>query len=284
MAQSLTVKNFLAILEDIASFSLAETWDNVGLMVGNPDQVVTKILIALDPTEAILDEALGVGAEIVVTHHPLIFHPLKAVRTDQVVGRFLRLAIKNTISVVGCHTNLDQATGGVNDALASAIGLVKTEPITRKADGGTDNMVGFGRLGHLSDPMSSEDFIKHLLCTLDLSSVNITGKLPEKINVVGLCGGSGSDLAESAYDMGAQVYVTGEVKHSTARWAEANGFCIIDAGHYATEYPVVPALQAILQKTFSTKGLDIDVFITSKQKNPFQLYQLQDNRIADHLL
>ena len=101
------VKDLLKTLDEIAAFGLAEEWDNVGLMLGEPNRSLRGILVALDPTEEILAEAIEAGADGIISHHPLIFHPLKAIYTDQPMGRFLRRALENEISVIGCHSNLD---------------------------------------------------------------------------------------------------------------------------------------------------------------------------------
>jgi dinuclear metal center YbgI/SA1388 family protein len=129
MKKNATVNSILKTLDEIATFGLAEQWDNVGLMVGDPDQEIQGVLIALDPTEEVLIEAKDCGADCIITHHPLIFNPIKAIYTNQPLGRFLRLALENEISVIGFHTNLDQAAGGVNDVLAASLGIVESEPI-----------------------------------------------------------------------------------------------------------------------------------------------------------
>jgi dinuclear metal center YbgI/SA1388 family protein len=282
MTSRATVADLMAVLEEVASFKLAETWDNVGLMVGDPAQEVSGILIALDPTDTLLNEAAAVGVNTIITHHPLIFQPLKSVRTDRALGRFLRRALAENISVMGCHTNLDLATGGVNDVLAATLGLTDVQPLAVMAaqseaaaseKSGQPN--GFGRWGRLSAPMTGEIFLRHVQDALDASVVAVAGRLPKTVSTVAVCGGSGSDLAPPALLRGAQVYVTGEVKLSTARWAEANGFCIIDAGHFATENPVVAALAGTLQKTMAEKGWVLDVLPTRQQQNPFIFYHNQ---------
>ena len=268
------VKDLLKTLDEIAAFGLAEQWDNVGLMLGEPNRSIKGILVALDPTEEILAEALEVGADCIITHHPLIFHPLKVIYTDRPMGRFLRRALENDISVIGCHTNLDQSVGGVNDVLASSLGMQDTRPLlSTENDPAAELAIGFGRVGRLADPLSSEAFIGYLCDFFNLPVLRVAGQLPEEINTVAVCGGSGSDLAEAAYASGAQVYVTGEVKHSTARWAEAAGFCIIDAGHFATENPVVESLVEIILNIFTEKDINIPVMPSSKQENPFVYHQ-----------
>jgi dinuclear metal center YbgI/SA1388 family protein len=268
------IKDLLKTLDEIAAFGLAEEWDNVGLMLGEPNRSIRGILVALDPTEEILAEAIEAGADCIISHHPLIFHPLKAIYTDQPMGRFLCRALENEISVIGCHTNLDQSVGGVNDVLAGSLGMQETRPlVSAENDPATAPTIGFGRIGRLADPLSPEAFIGYLCDFFNLPVLRVAGKLPEEINTVAVCGGSGSDLAAAAYASGAQVYVTGEVKHSTARWAEAAGFCIIDAGHFATENPVVESLVEILQNIFTEKDINIPVMPSAKQQNPFAYHQ-----------
>ena len=270
----MTVKDLLKALDEIAAFGLAEQWDNVGLMLGNPNQPLRGILVALDPTEEVLAEAEEIGADCIITHHPLIFHPLKAINTDQPLGRFLRQALKDNTAVIGCHTNLDQTVGGVSDVLASSLGIENSKPLVPAGnDPEALSTAGFGRVGRLADPLNGKAFIGYLCDFFKLPALRVAGRLPEEIITVAVCGGSGSDLAEKAYASGAQVYITGEVKHSTARWAEAAGFCIIDAGHFATENPVVESLVEVLQNIFVEKDISIPVSASAKQRNPFVYHQ-----------
>jgi len=279
MADQLTVKDVLEILEGIAPADLAEQWDNVGLMVGNQDQQVTGLLVAIDPTEEVLAEAKELGVNTVITHHPLIFHPLKAIYTDQPLGRFLQNALASGIVVIGCHTNLDQAVNGVNDSLAARLGMVELSPLAPAEGAGNPALneagptVGFGRVGRLSESMSGKAFIAKLGVALDLPVLRVAGQVPEEINTIAVCGGSGSELAEQAFMKGAQVYVTGEVKHSTARWAEAVGFCIVDAGHFATENPVVETLAKSLKGILSERAVTISIHTSAIQKSPFTYHQ-----------
>jgi len=278
MTTEITVDNLLVMLEEIASFELAETWDNVGLMVGDPAQTVSGILVALDPTERVLAEAVAAGINTIITHHPLIFQPLKNIRTDRVPGRFLQRAMADSVSVVGCHTNLDLATGGVNDVLAATLGLTEVRPLTVRAKGQqTDPMAlpGFGRWGRLAAPMNGGEFIGHVQEALAAPVIRVAGRLPDEVSTVAVCGGSGSELAEAAFLKGVQVYVTGEVKLSSARWAEAHEFCILDAGHFATENPVVAALANILHGALAEKGWALDVVTTRQQRDPFVFYHQQ---------
>jgi dinuclear metal center YbgI/SA1388 family protein len=272
--ETFSTTTLLSILDTIAPFAMAEPWDNVGLMVGDPDRQVSGILIGLDPTEALLHEALARNLNTILTHHPLIFHPLKTVPNNTPMGRILKTALGHNLSLIACHTNLDLVAAGVSNALAEKLGLRDTEPLAA-APGQSP---GFGKIGTLPAPLPSEQFLHLLLTALAAPGLQLAGVLPETIHRVALCGGSGSDLAETARRMGAQVYITGEVKHSVARWAEGAGFCVIDAGHYPTENLIVPVLAEMLKKSCANRGFTPTITTTVQQDNPMQWVVLDDNK------
>lgn len=266
------LKELLSMLGEIAALDLAEPWDNVGLMVGDPAQVVSGVLVALDPTEEVLAEAENSGCNVLLTHHPLIFKPLKAVVLDSFPGRLLGKALKKGIAVIGCHTNLDKAVGGVNDILAEKIGLSNCRVLE---ENGVDGAVtGFGRIGNLASAVTFDDFSSRLLKVLEVPILKYAGVKPAAIESVAVCGGSGSELAEKAMKAGTQVFITGEVKHSTARWAEDAGYCVIDGGHFSTENLVVPGLVSIIRTKMREKGIELSVKETGTQSSPFNyVYQ-----------
>lgn len=264
------LRELLAVLDEIAAPAMAEPWDNVGLMVGDPDQSVSGVLVALDASEAIIDEAESRGCNVVVTHHPLIFKPLQSIRTDQVTGRLLTRALAKQMAVVSCHTNLDKVAGGVNDVLAASINLQNCRVLS--SDHGREDDVGFGRIGSLELPTTFSDFLDVMLAVLDLPAVRVAGVVPDQVLSVAVCGGSGSELATAAMEAGAQVFITGEVKHSTARWAEDAGFCVIDAGHFSTEKMMVPGLVSAVVKGCADRDLVLPVRGTELQVSPFQYY------------
>jgi dinuclear metal center YbgI/SA1388 family protein len=272
--ETFSTTTLLSILDTIAPFAMAEPWDNVGLMVGDPDRQVSGILIGLDPTESLLHEALALNLNTILTHHPLIFHPLKTIPNNTPVGRILKTALGHDLSLIACHTNLDLVAAGVSNALAEKLGLRDTEPLAA-APGQSP---GFGKICTLPAPLPSEQFLHLLLTALAAPGLQLAGVLPETIHRVALCGGSGSDLAETAWRMGAQVYITGEVKHSVARWAEGAGFCVIDAGHYPTENLIVPVLAEMLKKSCANRGFTPTITTTVQQDNPMQWVVLDDNK------
>ncbi len=281
MAQKLSLKTLLAAIDEMAPFSLAETWDNVGLMVGDPAQEVEGILLALDPTEEVLAEAIASQANTLITHHPPIFHPLKNIRLDNPTGRLLAQALQHNISIISCHTNLDIVHDGVSDAMAKGIELGNLQPLTTQQTPGDDNSatMGFGRIGTLPTPLSAKDFLHLLMTALKTPVLQVAGNCPEKVKTVALCGGSGSDLTETALNKGAQVYITAEVKHSVARWAEASDFCVIDAGHFSTENQIIPLFADLLDNSLRAKGSSTPIQISSKQSNPFKGVVLHDNTV-----
>ena len=276
--KTFSTTTLLSILNSIVPFAMAEPWDNVGLMVGDPDQQVNGILIALDPTEALIQEALSQNLNTILTHHPLIFHPLKTIPSNTPMGRMLKKALEHDLAFIACHTNLDLVAAGVSNALAEKIGLCDTRPLTGQESAAQGQSPGFGKIGSLPVPLSSGQFLNRLLTALAAPGIQIAGTLPEAIHTVALCGGSGSDLAETAQNMGAQVYITGEVKHSVARWAEGAGFCVIDAGHYPTENLIVPILAEILKKSCMDQGFTPTITATVQQDNPMQWVVSDDNK------
>lgn len=265
------VHHILACLDQLAPFSLAENWDNVGLLAGNPNSPVTSILLGLDPSIRLLDEAIARGANTIITHHPFIFHPLSTVLTSTPVGIFLEKALTHKINIISCHTNLDNAASGVSDALALGLGLTSITPLRPLAIAGTD-ATGMGRIGILDPPLSATAFMDKLFQILQLTSIQIAGRIPEQVKTVALCGGSGSELAETARNRGADLYLSAEIKHSTARWAEECGFCVIDGTHYGTEQPVMPFLQGQIQTLAATNNWSLEVFLTRTERHPFHSY------------
>ncbi len=264
-----TVQDILDIIEKIAPASLAEPWDNVGLMIGNPSEQITSILLGLDPTLSLLDEAAALGTNLLITHHPVIFHPLKSVHLGQPDGRFLQKALNSKINIISCHTNLDSVVRGVSDSLAIQMGLTDTEPLAGQNSG--EFPTGLGRIGNFNKPISPDDFIKRLKAACSPPWILAAGPRPEKIERAAVCGGSCSELAELAQQSGAQVFVTAEVKHNIARWAEEAGLWIIDAGHFSTENPAMSHFARYLAREADKNFTGLEIKVTEKQAAPLQL-------------
>lgn len=222
-----TVDEILNVLDEMAPLSTAEEWDHAGFQVGDLEANVKKALVCLDVTEAALKKAQEIGAELIVSHHPLLFSPISELPADHLIYKLAVAGISN----VAMHTNLDKAQGGVNDCLAAALGLTDL----REA-------YGLGRVGTLETALSPREFavkVKTLLGT----AVRVK-EGSRAVKTVGLLGGAGGDVLESDEVAAADAFVTGEIKHH--QWLAAPDVTVVDAGHYATENVVVEPLCAAL--------------------------------------
>lgn len=225
----MTVKEILDFLYGIAPKSLAMEFDNVGLLVGNSEDKVNGVLVALDCFDEVIDRAEDLGANLIITHHPIIFDALKSVTEDSIIYKL----ISKRISVISMHTNLDQADGGVNDSLAEAIGLYDVKSVT--ADDGF--VFKIGELDELEDPY---DFAKHLKEVLGGNVKFTSGS--RNILKVAVCSGAGADYLDTAIKSGADAFVTADVKHHHFINAGSTGISLYDAGHFNTEDVVISPL------------------------------------------
>lgn len=261
------VKDILRSIDCQAPFALAESWDNVGLLVGDAEREVTGVMVGLDPTHRLLDEAIAKGANTVVTHHPVIFKPLPAIDTSTAEGQLLEKALGNKISIIAAHTNFDSAVGGVSAVLARHLGLVGLAPLVPVGQKG--GAVGLGCIGSYPAALAARDFMSRLFHTLQMTKVRMAGALPAVISTVAICGGSGSEFAQLARSLGANVYLSAEIKHSTAVWAVENGYCVIDGSHYATEKPAVAELAGRMRETAHREHWQISILESTTEHHPF---------------
>ncbi|HBT96673.1 MAG TPA: Nif3-like dinuclear metal center hexameric protein [Desulfobulbaceae bacterium] len=260
---SLLVRHLLEHLHRLAPPELAEAWDNVGLIVGDGNGKVKNVLVCLDVTLGTIDEAIGKDCQAIVSHHPPIFKALSRIDLAEPIGKILRLALVRGITLIACHTNLDSAQGGVSDALAQALGLSETQPL--QAISGHVK-TGLGRIGSFSQPVPAKEFLRRAAVATANPALSVAGKLPEAITTAAVCGGSGSEFAPLACRLGAEVYLSGEIKHNTAVWARESGFCLIDGGHYGTERLAVDLLASWL------RGLSgLVIHRTETEQPPFNL-------------
>ncbi len=263
-----TVADIFDILEQLAPLHLMEKWDNSGLLVGNAKMLCSGVLLALDANSASLDEAIRLGCNTMVVHHPVIFQPLKRIDTGCVEGQLLQKALANNIAILAWHTNFDSAVAGVSDYLGKKLGLENRCPLIPAKD---TPSAGLGCIGYYPQGIERDLFIERLLGILQLPGVLTAGELPRKITSVALCGGSGSDFAQLAQERGADLYLSAEIKHHIALWAVENDFCIIDGTHYATEKPAITLLADRLQECLAERGAGVSVVTTQVEQPPFTL-------------
>ncbi len=264
-----TVNDIIEELFSWAPEELAEEWDNVGLQVGYPHWPVKNAVIALDVTPGVLAFALQVKADMVISHHPMIFTPLTRLDLSETTARLLAGFLRHEISVFSMHTNLDSVPGGVNDRLASLLGLEDLEPLVENA---LVKGAGLGRVGTLERPVSASEFVERIGTVLDRQVLAVAGALSGPVETVALCSGSGSSLFSEAVNRGADVYVSAEIKHSTAREAEARGIMVVDAGHFETERPVVYDIEKFLSQAAKDRNWDFEVQVFEGERSPFTFY------------
>ena len=234
----ITCQKVMDIMERIAPKRLAEDWDNPGLLVGSPKDGTERILVCLDVREETAERAAREGFGLIVAHHPVIFRGVKKLRTDLPDGRLLGTLLRNRIAVFAAHTNLDSAEGGVNDVLAERIGL-DPESLAPLDPSEEESL---GRIGRLPVPTEAEVFAGTVRERLGAAHVRLVRGGDHPVQKVGLCSGSGADLIERAAFRGCDAFVTGDVRYHDAQRAAALGIHVIDAGHFATEQPVVRIL------------------------------------------
>lgn len=245
------VFDFYKFIDKVAPFETQENWDNSGFLVGNGEKDVKKVLLALDATKDVLNEASEKGAELIITHHPVIFGALKELHPKNIAF----LAAEKGIAIISAHTCLDIADGGVNDCLAAALGLSDVVKV--------DDEEGLMRMGELEFEFSCDEFVKYIAEKLNVGGIKYTAT-DKMIKKVAVYGGSGGDLYPFAIKAGADAFVTANIKHN--QWIEMKreGFCVLDAGHFCTENTVIEPLAKKLSEEFK----DAEIIVSEVSEDP----------------
>ena len=260
-----TVREIYQYLDGMAPFSLQMDFDNAGFLVGRGDRQVKKLLVALDITQEVAEEAVELGAELIVSHHPVIFHPAKSVTDGDPDGRILLTLIEGGVAAICAHTNLDAVTGGVNDALAQALGLTQIEQLHQDGVDPAGRPYGIGRVGAVAGaPKYAPEFAAFVKEALGANGVRyVDARRPVRRVAVG--GGACADMLREALALGCDTFVTADVKYNGFLDARALGVNLIDAGHYPTEQVVVPVLAKWLTDGFPK----VEVLTTQTHKEVF---------------
>lgn len=246
-----TVREVYEYLDSLAPFNLQMSFDNAGFLVGHGDREVTKILVSLDITEEAACEAAKIGAELIVSHHPVIFHPAKNITDDTPTGRKLLTLVENHVAAICAHTNLDAVAGGVNDALAQALRLKDICQLHQDGVAPDGEPYGIGRVGNVIGKKSAAEFAEFVKDALGSNGVRyVDGGKPVRRVAVG--GGSCSNMMVNALAHDCDTFVTADVKYDGFLDAKAQGLNLIDAGHFPTENVVCPVLVDWLKKGFPT--------------------------------
>ena len=245
----MTVYDFYLLMDQIAPFDTQAEFDNSGLLVGSPSAEVSAVLLALDVTEAVIDEAVALGAQLIITHHPLMFSTRRQMTDEDYEGRLIRRLVREDISLIAAHTNLDQAPCGINDTLAELCGLTE---ITGE---------GFFRSGLLPEAMTAAAYAEELGRRLG-TVVRLMGPEDAVIRRIGLCSGGGSDEWASAAETGCDAFLSGEIKHHLALALADRGIVALECGHFATEEPGMEVLAVALQKAFPALECNVRVYVS----------------------
>lgn len=260
-----TVREIYQYLDGLAPFSLQMDFDNAGFLVGRGDRTVDKILVSLDITEEVVSEAVELGCQLIVSHHPVIFFPAKSVTDTTPDGRILLSLVEHNIAAICAHTNLDAVSGGVNDALAQRLGLTNIEQLKQDGVDSSGRPYGIGRVGNTAGvPMYAPAFAAFVKETLGANGVRfVDARRPVRRVAVG--GGACSDMMKDAIALGCDTFVTADVKYNGFLDAKALGLNLIDAGHYPTEQVVVP----VLAKWLADGLPKVEVYTTQRHKEVF---------------
>lgn len=255
------VKDITAAIEEAAPLKLQESYDNSGLIVGDPEAEVESALICVDITEQVMDEAEELGVDMVISHHPIIFHPLKQIVGGDYVQRVVERAIKNDISLYASHTNLDAVKGGVSYRLAELLGIGELELLSQSTQ--TEEEAGFGVVGKLEKRVGVEQFFKQVKQRLNVEVIRHSKLCLESVERVAVCGGSGASLIDAAVGAGAELYIAADFKYND--FLDAEGRIIAaDIGHFESEYCAIELLYEIISKKMATFAL----YKSEKSKNP----------------
>lgn len=255
------IKDIIATLEAVAPPHLQESYDNAGLIVGDPETPLTGVLFCLDSLEVIVDEAVRKGCNLVVAHHPIVFRGLKRLNGANYVERTVIQAIRQNVALYAIHTNLDNVhRQGVNEQIARRLGLEQTSILAPKP-GVTD--IGAGLLGMLPEPMPEKDFLLHVKSALRAGCVRHTALLNRPVQKIAVCGGSGSFLLPEALRAGADAYVSADFKYHEFFDADRR-LLIADVGHYESEQFTVELLYNIIREKFPNFALHL----TEQSTNP----------------
>ena len=244
------VRDIVAAIEEFAPLGIQEKWDNSGLCIGSPEDEVNSVLLGLDCTPELVDEAVACGADMIVTHHPLIFSGLKKISPDDLVGAAVIKAVKAGISIYAAHTSADKVIAGVSGAMAARLGLGNVTILDEDGDG-----TGLGVVGDLPEAVTAAEAVELVKERFSLKAMRASRLVEGKISRVAMCGGSGGSLIAAAQAAGAQLYISGDISYHNFFTKE--GFMIMDIGHYESEIEIVDILFSLLRKKFPTFAVRI---------------------------
>lgn len=263
-----TVADITAHLEGLYPPQTAEPWDAVGLTVGEDDARVSRVLFAVDIDPVVVAEAIEIGAELIVTHHPLFLSGTITVAANTPKGRMVHDLITGGVALYTAHTNADIAPSGVNDSLADLLDLTDTEPLAPSAHPDAHPGSGLGRVGRLAEPVTLQEFAERVAQRLPATAhgVRVHGNMDRALSRIAVCGGSGDSYLDAAREAGADAYLTADLRHHRASEAghEVGAPALIDVAHFASEWPWLPEVSRIIEGAFG-----VDAYVSTLNTDPW---------------
>ncbi|WP_102400170.1 Nif3-like dinuclear metal center hexameric protein [Haloimpatiens massiliensis] len=268
---SLKVKDIEEIMENYAPSKFKESYDNVGLMVGDKEDEIKGILIALDCTLKVIEEAKEKGCNLILTHHPLIFNKPSSITKDTLQGRKIIELIKNNLNLFSSHTNLDSVYGGLNSLIMKKLGFedystMELSPVREPGD----NVTGVGRLAILNEAISIKDLCRMVKNKLRVPFIRYTGDENWKVDKIAVINGSGEDFFSISKKLGAQCIITGDTTYHYASDYTEEGISIIDVGHFETEWPAFKMFGELIQEQLKEKAYNVDIIISEKTSRVYK--------------
>ncbi len=269
----MTVRDVVAALETAYPPALAESWDAVGLVCGDPDEPVRRVLVAVDPVAETVTEALDGGAQLLVTHHPLLLRGVHGVPADDPKGALVHRLVRGGAGLFCAHTNADSADPGVSDALAAALGLTVTGPLAPRPVEADTGLVatGLGRIGELAAAESLRAFTARVARALPATAwgVRAAGDPDRPVRRVAVCGGAGDSLLAAASSAGVDAYVTGDLRHHPAsEHVAAGGPALVDIAHWAGEWPWCAQAASVIDRALAGT---VDVLVSHRRTGPWAI-------------
>lgn len=258
------VNNIIEEMELLAPTYLKEDFDNVGLMVGDKNKEVKKVLLALDCTLKVIEEAKKENVELIITHHPLIFKRPSSITTDTLQGKKIIELIKNDISLYSSHTNLDSVENGLNDTIVSILGFDNFKILEKNK---RDDKAGLGRIVSLNESIQLEDLISKIKKSLNINNLRVV-KGKDKVNKIAIINGSGQDFIGKAVALGADCIITGDTTYHFASDYKEMKISILDVGHFASEQITFFNVMENLKEKFK----DVEFITSTVEEDPFSFY------------
>ncbi len=257
------IRDIIAPIEEFAPLSLQESYDNSGLVVGRlDDELQGGVLLAVDVTEEVVEEAIEKGCGLIITHHPIIFHPLKRLNSASVTERCVEMAIRNNIALYACHTNLDSAPNGMSWRVGKMLGLQNMEVLQPTTDG-----AGFGVVGTLAEPMTENDFLAEVKERFSVKALRHSALLGKEVKRVAICTGAGASLMSEAKASECDIYLTADLKYNDFYTPDSH-FVVVDMGHFESEFCAIAILFDILSKIF----INFALHKSAQSKNPVHYF------------